>query len=71
MGSERVIVAWKCGSGMVDSRRQPTNGARREGSRVPSRALSCGFLRFGELQQVVSRTNQAPLALNVEKPSQQ
>src|SRR5215469_6700302 len=71
MGSEQVIVAWECGSDMVDSPGQATSGARRGGSRVPLPALSYGFLRFGELQQVVNRTDQAPLALNVGEPSQQ
>src|SRR5487761_568975 len=71
MGSERVIVAWECGSGMVECRRRATNGARRDGSRVPLPAPSYGFLRLGELQQVVNRTDQAPLALNVGEPSQQ
>ena len=56
---------------MVDSQGRATNRARRDGSRVPLPALSYGFLRFGELQQVVNRTDQTPLALNIGEPSQQ
>ncbi len=71
MGSERVMVAWECGCGMMDSRRRPTNGTRRDGSEVPLSAHSHGFLHFGELQQDVNHTDQAPLALNIREPAQQ
>ena len=56
MGSERYRRSGKgVGHGGV-----PEAGYRCAPRRIEP-ASSCGFLRFGEFQQVVNRTDQAPL----------